>query len=146
MSLAAWAEDLAYTLKNSGHGPEQITLASADSSQCGGIILATARKTAKDAGWPVTELAVEDLRALQRLPEYGYLIIHAGTTALAPEVTDAVAAFQHLVTRDLQVALLVLATPEVIRLLRREPALGWLSRACPVSVPSDLDGPRNERT
>lgn len=138
MSLAAWAEDLAYTLKNSGHGPEQITLASGDSSESRAIIRDTARKAAKDAGWPVTELSAEDLKTLQGLPEYGYLIINAGTTGLALEVTDAVAAFQHLVMRDLQVGLLVLATPEVIRLLRREPTLGWLSRACPIDVPGDL--------
>lgn len=135
MSLTEWADDLAYTLKNSGHGMEQITLASAEDPEDCALILETARKVAAAAGRPVTELSPKDLRELQSLPRHGYLIIHAGSDGLPHEVPTAVAAFQHLVGEDLQVALLVLGTPKVIRTLRREPGLGWLSRAWPVNVP-----------
>lgn len=79
---------------------------------------------------------MEDLKKLEVLPGRGHLIIRAGSARLAPEVAVAVAAFQHLVSEDLRVALLVLGTPKIIRALRREPALEWLSRACPVNVPS----------
>jgi hypothetical protein len=136
MSLTGWADDLAYTLKNSGHGLEQITLATAKDPEGFALILDAARGAATEAGWPVIELSGKDLRKPKTLPRSGYLIIQAGPAKLAPEVPGAVAAFQHLVGEDLQVALLVLGTPKVIRLLRREPALGWLSRAWPVHIPS----------
>lgn len=45
---------------------------------------------------------------------------------------QAVAAFQHLVTADLPVALLVVASPKAIQALRREPALGWLKNGAKV--------------
>lgn len=135
MRAAEWESGLAYTLKNSGHGLEQITLASAGDAAGAELIVETARRTATNAGWPVTEISVTDLRRLQQLPELGYLIIRAGTNRLTPEVALAVSAFQHLVSKDLHVALLIVASPKVIRSLRREPALGWLSRADAISEP-----------
>ncbi|MDQ1053059.1 hypothetical protein QE394_000987 [Arthrobacter sp. SORGH_AS 212] len=136
MSLTEWADDLAYTLKNSGHGMEQITLASVKDPKGDELVLDTARRTAAVAGWPVIEMSVKDLRRAEGLPRHGYLIINAGSGRLAPEVPAAVAVFQHLVGEDLQVALLVLGAPKVIQALRREPALGWLSRTCPLDVVS----------
>lgn len=85
------------------------------------------------SGAAVINLLVDDLRRDYRLPERGYLVIQGGNRRLAPELVQAVAAFQHLVTADLPVALLVVATPEAILSLRREPALGWLSRAEAIS-------------
>lgn len=93
----------------------------------------TARQIAKHAGWPIINLSVEDLRRDYRLPERGYLVIQGGNRRLAPEFVPAVAAFQHLVAADLPVALLVVAGPKAIQSLRREPALGWLSRAEAIS-------------
>lgn len=136
MSLTEWADDLAYTLKNSGHGMEQITLASAEDPEGRALVLNTARRTAALAGWPVIEISAKDLRRAAQLPKHGYLIVNAGSRRLVPEVPTAVAAFQHLIGEDLQVALLVLGTPKVIQELRREPALGWLSRTFPLDVPS----------
>lgn len=133
MTAAEWAEGLAYTLHNSGHGPEQITLASAADLAGSERILDTARRIAKDAGWPIINLSVEDLRRDYRLPERGYLVIQGGNRRLAPELVQAVAAFQHLVTADLPVSLLVVATPKAIQSLRRVLALGWLSRAEAIS-------------
>lgn len=133
MTADEWAEGLAYTLQNSGHGPEQITLASATDEAGYERILKTARRVAEDAGWPVIELSVEDLRRNYRLPESGYLVIQGGTGRLAPELVSAVAAFQHLVRDDRPVALLVVASPKAIQFLRREPAFGWLSRAEAIS-------------
>ncbi len=121
--------------KNSGHGPEQITLASTADEAGSGRILETAERIAKDAGWPIINVSVEDLRRDYRLPERGYLVIQGGTRRLAPELVQAVAAFQHLVTADLPVALLVVARPKAIQSLRREPALGWLSRAEAICEP-----------
>lgn len=133
MTDAEWTEGLAYTLKHSGHGPEQITLASvADEAGCERV-LDTVRRIAHDAGWQVINLSVEELRRDYRLPERGYLIIKGRSRRFAPELVSAVAAFQHLVTRDLPVALLVIASPQAIQSLRREPALGWLSRADVIS-------------
>lgn len=129
MRASEWADGLAYTLRNSGHGPEQITLASAEDSAGYERILATARRTVGEAGWLVIDLSVEDLRREYRLPERGYLVIQGGNRRLAPELVQAVAAFQHLVTADLPVALLVVASPKAIQVLRKEPALGWLCRA-----------------
>lgn len=134
MSVIEWASDLAYCLKQSGHGLEQISLASAEDAEGSALVLQTARRVAAAAGWPVIELYGEDLRELEALPRRGYLIIHAGSGKLPPEVPAAVAAFQHLVGEDLEVALLVLGTPNVIRRLRREPGLDWLSRAWPLNV------------
>lgn len=135
MTAGEWAEGLSYTLKNSGHGPEQITLASASDKAGFERILKTARRVAEDAGWPVIELSVENLRRNYRLPEGGYLVIQGGKGRLAPELVSAVAAFQHLVRDDLPVALLVVASPRAIHSLRSEPALGWLSRAEAISEP-----------
>jgi hypothetical protein len=134
MSLTEWADDRAYTLKNSGHGMEQITLASVEDPKSDELVLDTARRTAALAGSPVIEISAEDLRRAEPLPRHGYLIIRAGSGQLAPEVPGAVAAFQHLVGEDLQVALLVLGAPKVIQALRQEPALGWLSRTFPLDV------------
>lgn len=128
-TTAEWAEGLAYCLKNSGHGPEQITLASAVDEASSKRILETARRVAGVAGWPVVLLSVQGLRQDYRLQERGYLVIESGSPRLAPELVQAVAAFQHLVTADLPVALLVVARPKAIQALRREHALGWLSRA-----------------
>jgi hypothetical protein len=136
MGLTEWADDLAYTLKNSGHGMEQITLASAEDPDGCAVILETARRVAAAAGWPVIELSAKDLKGAEQLPRCGYLIIRTGSGKLAPEVPVAVAAFQHLISEDLQVALLVLGPPKVIRALRREPALGWLHRTFPLEVRS----------
>ena len=132
-TIAEWAEGLAYALKNSGHGPEQITLASTADEAGSKRILETAERIARDAGWPVIYLSVEDLRTDYRLPERGYLVIQGGSRRLAQELVQAVAAFQHLVSADLPVALLVVAQPKAIQSLRREPALGWLSRAEAIS-------------
>jgi hypothetical protein len=55
MSLTEWAEDLAYTLRNSGHGLEQITLASAGDPPGFSVILDTARRIAAASGWPVMD-------------------------------------------------------------------------------------------
>jgi hypothetical protein len=133
MTAAEWAEGLACTLKNSGHGPEQITLASVADEAGYERVLDAVRRTAEDAGWQVINLSVEELRRDYRLPERGYLIIKGRSSRLAPEFVSAVAAFQHLVTRDLPVALLVVASPQAIQSLRREPAFGWLSRADAIS-------------
>ena len=46
MSLTEWADDLADTLNNSGHGMEQITLASVEDPKSGELVLDTARRTA----------------------------------------------------------------------------------------------------
>lgn len=129
MTAAEWAEGLAYTLKNSGHGPEQITLASAEDEAGFERILETARRIAADAGWQVINLCIEDLKRDYRLPKSGYLVLQSATSPLPPELVSAVATFQHLVRDDLPVALLVVASPKAILALRREPALGWLSRA-----------------
>ncbi|NSX37132.1 hypothetical protein HTS88_12020 [Pseudarthrobacter oxydans] len=134
MSLTEWADDLAYTLRNSGHGMEQITLASVEDPKSGELVIETARRTAALSGWPVIEISAKDLRQAAQLPRHGYIIVNAGSGRLAPEVPTAVAAFQHLVGEDLQVALLVLGAPKVIQALRREPALGWLSRTFPLDV------------
>lgn len=64
------------------------------------------------------------------------LVIQGGSRRFAPEMVQAVAAFQHLVTADLPVALLVVARPKAIQSLRREPALGWLSRAEAIGEPT----------
>lgn len=134
MSIATWSQSLLYVLQNNGHGPEQITLASVqDPTDCE-TVLDTARRTAALAAWPVVEMSAKDLSHSEQLPKHGYLIINAGSGKLAPQVSAAVAAFQHLVRADLQVALLVLGAPKVIQALRREPALGWLSRTCPLDV------------
>lgn len=139
VSVSEWASDLAYCLEQSGHGLEQITLASAEDAEASALVLQTARQVATAAGWPVIELWAEGLRELEALPRRGYLIIHAGSGKVPPEVAAAVAAFQHLVGEDLEVALLVLGTPKVIRRLRREQGLGWLSRAWPLNVLMDTD-------
>ena len=132
-TIAEWAEGLAYTLKNSGPGPEQITLASAADEAGSKRILETAERTARDAGWPLINLSVQDLRFDYRLPERGYLVNQGGSQWLAPELVQAVATFQHLASADLQFALLVVAQPKAIQSRRREPALGWLSRAETIS-------------
>jgi hypothetical protein len=144
MTAGEWAEGLSYTLKNSGHGPEQITLASASDQPGFRRILETARRIAGDAGWQIIDLSVEDLRRDYRLPERGYLVIQSQNNRLAPEMVQAVATFQHLVTADLPVALLVVASPKAIRSLCREPALGWLSRAEAIS--EDANKERRGRT
>ena len=73
MSLTEWADDLAYTLKKSGHGMEQITLASVEDPKSDELVLDTARRTAALAGWPVIEISAEDLRRAEPLPRHGYL-------------------------------------------------------------------------
>lgn len=133
MTAGEWAEGLSYTLKNSGHGPEQITLASASDQPGLKRILETAGRIAGDAGWQIVDLSIDDLRQDYRPPERAYLVIQSQNDRLAPEMIQAVAAFQHLVTADLPVALLVVASPKAIQALRREPALGWLSRAEAIS-------------
>ncbi|ABK02111.1 hypothetical protein Arth_0713 [Arthrobacter sp. FB24] len=67
----------------------------------------------------------------------GYLVIPGGSRRLTPELIQAVSAFQHLVTSDLPVALLVVTRAKAIQSLRREPALGWLSRTEAIYEPAD---------
>lgn len=127
MRANEWAEDLSYCLRNGGHGPEQVTLATARDQAAADLIVETARQAAADAGWTVIDLSPEIAPVL---PESGYLIAYFGGGGTnAAEWAPTIDRFQLLVRRDLAVALLVVATPEGIQELRRQPALGWLSRA-----------------
>ncbi|MET3143488.1 UNVERIFIED_ORG: hypothetical protein ABIB13_003224 [Arthrobacter sp. UYEF2] len=130
MRADEWSENLAYCLQNAGHGPEQITLGSATDQAGAELILAKARQAAADAGWTVIELMPEEAPVL---PESGYLIAYGGMDTNTASWAATADRFQLLVRRDLPVALLVVATSEGIQELRRQPALGWLSRAGVVS-------------
>lgn len=130
ISDAEWAMELAETLQNGGHGLAQITVGSYESTTGRDQIIAPAKNAAELAGWPLLELSARDVTADPSiLLEAGFTILREVDSPLPVAVPVLIGAFQHLVQRDLPVALLVVGTVQGVRAMRRHPGLGFLSRA-----------------
>lgn len=130
MNDAEWAAELADTLAHRGHGLAQITVASYKNSVGRDEVIETAKNVAATTGWPVYELSAMRVDPDPSiLPDTGFVVLRDVDMPLPTAVPVLVGAFQLLVQRDLPVALLVIGTIRGIRALRRNPAMGFLSRA-----------------
>jgi hypothetical protein len=127
---AEWAIELAETLAHRGHGLAQITVASYRGPAGRDEVIAIARRAGATAGWPVYELSATHItEEPSQLQETGFLILRDIDVPLPMSVPILVGAFQHLVRRDLPVGLLVVGTTRGISALRKNPSVGFLSRA-----------------
>ncbi|PVZ52608.1 hypothetical protein [Arthrobacter sp. H-02-3] len=135
VTASDWAAELADSLAHRGHGLAQITVASYKVTAGRDALIETAKNVALVASWSVYELSAINVSPDPLiLPEAGLIVLHDIDTPLPGAVPVLVGAFQHLIQRDLPVALLVIGTVRGIRALRGHPAMGFLSRAESVTL------------
>lgn len=130
MDASEWATELAETLAHRGHGLAQITVASCRDPAGQDEVIAVACQAAATAGWPVYEISAIRVDADPSvLPEAGFVILRDIDTPLPTAALVLVGAFQLLVQRDLAIGLLVVGSIRGVTALRKNPGMGFLSRA-----------------
>lgn len=130
MNVGEWGMKLTESLADGPGAPALLTLAQCRDATASDEVTDMARHAVNAAGWPLYELAADQIGGTRLPPqETGFLILRDVVAPLPPGVSILVAAFQHLVRRGQPVGLLVMGTTDGIDALRRHPAMGFLSRA-----------------
>lgn len=135
MHLVEWADELSYSLANGPGTPELLTLATCSTEGATVQVVATARATVQQAGWPVSEVSArlfepDDvlLKRILRRSE-GFLILRDVAPVSALYCSAVAAAHQHLIRDGARAGLLIVGTPKGIEALLTNPAMGFLWRA-----------------
>lgn len=131
LTLQEWSEELAEALATGPGAWAMMTVATCRDASAGAEVIEAARKVVNAAGLPIHELDARWVDADPGLLPSGaaYIILHDVGLPLRVAVPVLIGGFQHLVRRELLVGILVIGSPAGIRALRRDPSMGFISRA-----------------